>query len=339
MKKIIKAETAWRNAMNALINDYYDCDTCCEDLGAIGENECYQLYNGMHEYVFTKVGDVFKQFEFTDASAEYLLLTNWTKLNPTEDWYDKERTFRFLLEDAQGHNVHTDIDITTLIWMGIYTEGDMVHVTEYKDKEVEVTTDEIIATQREFIERCKGKTLEEIRDTFDGYNWGEYGEGTFDLIFKGFVFSIYKDEKGDGYYLSKVVLDEECRNEGEGKTFTLPYLPKEIKVDMTQVTFSPTFGYSNIIDTMRTTCIQCITDWYNNQDKKYVEIDTHKWLQAHGDFAEYYDGWGVALTKKNDKVVLIGTDSDDYEGYDATDNWDYVSLEEMLYIINQLASK
>lgn len=231
MKKIIKAETAWRNAMNALINDYYDCDTCCEDLGAIGENECYQLYNGMHEYVFTKVGDVFKQFEFTDASAEYLLLTNWHKLNPKEDWYDKERTFRFLLEEAQGHNVLTDIDITTLIWMGIYTEGDMIHVTEYKDKEIEVTTDEIIATQREFIERCKGKTLEEIRDTFDGYNWGEYGEGTFDLIFKGFVFSIYKDEKGDGYYLSKVVLDEECRNEGEGETFTLPYLPKEIKVE------------------------------------------------------------------------------------------------------------
>lgn len=359
MKKIITAKEQWTNAMNNLHDKDYDCDTCCEDLGAIGENEFYHFYGKGKDLYFYKHEHAYGMYDCTNTTAATLLSNNWTELNPDEDWYNKVHLVDFLIRTAQGVDVSSPILMEDLLWMGIFDAT--VKETVFLDKEIEVSTEEIEAIRQEIVERCKGHSIEEVRDMFDGYNWGEYGEDTFDFEYKGFVFSIGNEKVGSEDEYSLYLSTSIYSNSGDGFGFvgepiTLPIPPKEIKLDISDIVDEkPDFSFfkscTNIsfdymVERMRESCINIISDIYQKIGDKYVEIDTKKWLETHGYFAGYCDSYCVAdcycvVLTRNDRgdVVLTGTDTADWDEYMPANNWSFVSLEEMLYIINQLTSK
>lgn len=352
MKKIVSAKEQWMNDMNDLRNKGYECDACCDGLGAIGENEFYAVYGGARDLYFSKVGETYTMIDVTDISEEYLLATNWDKLNPDDEWYDHAKVLQFLIDNANGKDVQSPIEMCDLIWMGIYPDNEGM-ITQYEDKEVEVSTEEIEAIRREITERCKGHSIEELRDMFDGYNWGEYGLDSFDFLYKGFVFTI-KNNDEDGasgeWYLSGIVCNELGEDATSFNAINLPIPPKEIKVDveptpsekpdLSSFKSCTNVSFDYMVERMRETCINLITDIYQKMGDKFVEIDTVKWLEAHGHFADYQDNYTVALTRNSEgDVVLTGTDTDEWDDYMTNYNWSFVSLEEMLYIINQLTSK
>lgn len=353
MKKIISAEQQWRDEMNALINEGNECYACCDGLGAVGDNECYNIYgNAGVEILFTKVGDKFEKIYYTDVSEEYLLATNWQKLNPDEDWYDLKAVLQFLIRYEKGKNPTSPIAMQELLWMGIFTDGDYVRVMTFEDKEVEVSTEEIEAIRKEIIERCKGHSIEEIRDMFDGYNWGEYGEGSFDFLYKDFIFSIQNTDnaKAEGDWFLSCIVCNEWSESDSFKTTTLPIPPKEIKVDVEPAPaekpdltdWGMTISYDYIVQRMRESCICRISDIYQKIGKPFVKLDLAEWRhEEHCYFAEYDEGYAVALTKNYEgNVVIAGCSVYDVNPeWCINKNWSFVSLEEMLHIINQLTSK
>lgn len=233
MKKNVSAKEQWMNDMNDLRIEGYECDACCDELGAIGENEFYSVYGSAKDLYFSKVGETYTMIDVTDVSEEYLLATNWQKLNPEDEWYDHKAVWKFLVDNANGKDVQSPIEMCDLIWMGIYpANNDMI--TQYEDKEIEVSNEDIEAIRKEIVERCKGHSIEEVREMFDGYNCDQYGLGSFDFEYEGFVFSIQNkdyENADDDWYLSCVVCDA-CDNESDiFETTTLPIPPKEIKIE------------------------------------------------------------------------------------------------------------
>ena len=214
MKKIISAKEHWMNDMNDLRNEGYECDACCEELGAIGENEFYSVYGNAKDLYFSKVGETYTKIDVTDVSEEYLLATNWQKLNPEDEWYDHKAVWKFLVDNANGKDIQSPIEMCDLIWMGIFPANNGM-ITQYEDKEIEVSNEEIETIRKKIVERCKGHSIEVVREMFDGYNCDEYGLGSFDLEYEGFVFSIQNkdyENADDDWYLSCVVCDA-CGNE------------------------------------------------------------------------------------------------------------------------------
>ena len=121
MKKIISAKEQWMNDMNDLRNKGYECDACCEELGAIGENEFYQLYdNNNHLYFFEKCNGVYKKINALDVYPGDLIYDNWGNFEAGDDWYNKEAVFNFLLCYVRGVECTCPIDLASLVWMGIY---------------------------------------------------------------------------------------------------------------------------------------------------------------------------------------------------------------------------
>ena len=232
MKKIVSAKEQWTNAMNDLRNEGYECDACCDGLGAIGENEFYAVYGGARDLYFSKVGETYTMIDVTDISEEYLLATNWDKLNPDDEWYDHAKVLQFLIDNANGKDVQSPIEMCDLIWMGIYPDNEGM-ITQYEDKEVEVSTEEIEAIRKEIVARCKGHSIEDVREMFDGYNRGEYGEGSFDFVYEDFIFSIQNtdNEKAEGDWFLSCIVCNEWSESDIFETTTLPIPPKEIKIE------------------------------------------------------------------------------------------------------------
>lgn len=232
MKKIVSAKEQWMNDMNDLRNKGYECDACCDELGANGENEFYQLYdNNNHLYFFEKCNGVYKKINALDIAPDDLLYDNWRKLAAGDDWYNKEAVFDFLLFYYQGIECTCPIDLASLVWMEIYDNE--LEVTVYEDKEIEVSNEEIEIIRKEIVERCKGHSIEEVREMFDGYNRGEYGEGSFDFVYEDFIFSIQNtdNEKAEGDWFLSCIVCNEWSESDIFETTTLPIPPKEIKIE------------------------------------------------------------------------------------------------------------
>lgn len=230
MKKIISAKEQWMNDMNDLRNEGYECDSCCDELGAIGENEFYSVYGNAKDLYFSKVGETYTMIDVTDVSEEYLLATNWQKLNPEDEWYDHKAVWKFLVDNANGKDIQSPIEMCDLIWMGIFPANNGM-ITQYEDKEIEVSFEEIETIRKEIVERCKGHSIEEVREMFDAYNCDEYGIGSFDFLYKGFIFTIKNEDENGEWYLSCIVCSDLDGHEESYTTLTIPIPPKEIKIE------------------------------------------------------------------------------------------------------------
>lgn len=345
MKKIITAKEQWTSEQKKLEDKGYHYEKCCEDLGAINDNAFYHFFSEGVDYFFYKYDTAYGMLECTSATASDLLLNNWRELNPKDSWYDKAKLAEFLIRKAQGEDVVSPIPLEELLWMDIFDSS--VKETVFLDKEIEVSTEEIEAIRKEIVELCKGHSAKEVRDMFKGYNFDAKGENTYDFLYEGFVFNI-KDEE-ECSFLSGCVYGKDGTDYGYvGEEITLPIPPKEIKLDMSDIVdekpdlsdWGMTISYDYIVQRMRESCICRISDIYQKIGEKYVEIDTVTWLETHGSFADYQDYYNVALTRNSKgDVVLTGTDTAEWDEYMTANDWSFVSLEEMLYIINQLTSK
>lgn len=366
MKKIITAKEQWMKDLQDTYNKYGEMHSLEEHkvedvgIGLCGDNEMYRIYDGIVDWFFLKVGDAYSCVS-TELCAESLLAGNLGKLKKEDYWYDHKRLFDWIVGCGIGsrdeeYSLESPIQLYELIWMKVYDQ-EQVTIVEYQDDEDEVSTEEIEDIRKEIAERCKGHSIEELRDMFQGYNWGDYGEDSFDFVYKGFVFCIgnhydnrHPNEPYSLYLSTSVYSEDGAENAEIGKTITLPIPPKKIKVDMSDIVDEKpdlssfksctNVSFDYMVERMRETCINLITDIYQKIGEKFVEIDTVKWLETHGHFADYEDYYTVALTRNSEgDVVLTGTDTDDWDDYMTNSNWSFVSLEEMLYIINQLTSK
>ena len=152
MKKIITAKEQWTNDLQEIYNKYGEMHSLEEHkveedgLGLCGDNEMYHIYDGIVDWFFLKVGDAYSCVS-TEYSAERLLARNLIKLKKEDYWYDHELLFDWIVDCGIGsryedYSLESPIQLYELIWMNVYDQG-QVTVEEYKDKEVEVYTEEI----------------------------------------------------------------------------------------------------------------------------------------------------------------------------------------------------
>lgn len=334
MKKIITADEQWMKAMNDLRNQGYDCDKVCEDLGAIGDNEFYHFYGKGKDLFFYKQGYAYGMYDCSGLDAATLLANNWVELNAKDDWYDKAMLAEFLLITAVGTDAVSPIPMEQLLWMHIFDAT--VKETAFIGEEEEVSTEEINAIRAEIVERCKGHSIEEIRDMFNAFNIGEYGDGSFDFLYDGLVFVIVCLQ--DKWHLSCIVCDRYSNSSDAFQTTELPIPPKEIKIDVEpkKVVYEDALTAnlkSMVLHVRAMANLEIQRRWDAGQN--FTEDDMNKWDE------DYFNGLLVCdnkftLENNENGILCLASNWRNDNGYEYLDPLDTVPIDELICILEMM---
>lgn len=212
----------------------------------------------------------------------------------------------------------------------------------YIDKEVEVSTEEIEAIRKEIAERCKGHSIEEIRDMFEGFN-KDILEGGFDFYYKGFGFTIYREDtpnREEKWYLAgrMTYTNDSFYDETEVEEIALPIPPKKINVDVEtkKVVYEDSLIANlsaMVLHVSAMANLEIQRRWDAGQN--FTEDDMGGWNKDYFNDLEVYEN-KFTLKNNEDGILCLASNWRNDEGYEYFDTLDTVPVDELLYILKMM---
>lgn len=350
MKKILTAEMQWRNALREThakigeFNDIEDHKIVDDGIGIIGDNCMYRFSDECCDYFFIKVGDVYKSI-CVKLSKEYLLSSNWVKLDPQDDWYDKGKVLEWILQAHKECDISLEapIQLYKLIWMGIYNDKQVI-ITEYKTEYVETTYDFLYNVFQEITDKMNFKTFDEIVEAFsNGEVTHNYDSDYFNFEFKGFKFCVEQRQSGDQKVIS---LSESAYDTLDNVEYLVQdgmrnILPKEVHIGVFNLSDEDkklAEDWTTRMNDVKKEIIEKICSFYTSQCHGFVGIDMKVWKEYnHFYFFNYniidYD-YKFYIGGNSETNLRVVYNEDEY--------WECLedlSVEELLYVFKYLLDK
>ena len=348
MKKILTAEMQWRNALNDTHAKYgefrniEDHKIVDDGIGIIGDNCMYRFSDECCDYFFIKVGDVYKSI-YVELSQEHLLAANWMKLDPQDDWYDKEKVFEWILQTHKECDISLEspIQLYELIWMGIYNDK-QVTITEYKTEYVDTTYDFLYNVFQEVADKMNFKTFDEIVETFSNGEVTHNDDSDYlNFEFKGFKFVVEQRKSGEQKIiaLSESAYDTVANVEYLVQDGMRNILPKEINIEVFNISEECkklADDWTTRINVVKEEIIEKICSLYTSQCHEFISLDMNLWNEFnHTNFCDYsiFDfKFYIGGNAETNLMVVCGEE----EYWECLED---LSVEELLYILKCLIDK